>query len=100
MAEIESSREPTALAHPSGTRHPLRRVLGYARPMWGILILTSVMALGISVSNMGRAYLLKPIFDDILLPNHMSSRESYAPDWLRGIPLIGIEKEEGSVRES
>lgn len=82
-------------------RRPLLRALAYARPMLGLLILCSVVALTLSSTRMARSYLMKPILDDIILPHQQAPKESYAPDWMRNIPLIGSGEEEvPAVRET
>lgn len=47
---------------------PLRRMLRYARPYALLILLTMLLAGGLSASRYTRAYLMKPIFDDIILP--------------------------------
>ena len=47
---------------------PLRRLLAYARPFVGPFLITVVLGLLYSGTQAGRAYLMKPIFDDVLLP--------------------------------
>ncbi len=47
---------------------PLRRLVAYARPFVGMILLTLVLGAFYSATQAGRAYLMKPIFDDVLLP--------------------------------
>lgn len=101
MAGIKSSTGADGPAgRTTGGRHPLIRVMGYARPMLGLLILASVFALALSGTRVARSYLMKPVLDDILLPHQLASKESYAPKWLQDLPLIGSEEKSSPVLES
>jgi subfamily B ATP-binding cassette protein MsbA len=73
-------------------------MFAYTRPMLGLLILSSVMALALSGTRVARSYLMKPILDDIVLPNELASKESYAPAWLKSLPLIGRGEESPAVQ--
>ncbi len=43
------------------------RILGFARPYWGWLIVAAVAMVAVSLTSMLQAYLVKPLFDDVLL---------------------------------
>ena len=59
-----SSAEP-----PNQTPSALWRLAGYARPYLGLIGLAVLLAVTLSAGHYGRAYLIKPIFDDVLGPS-------------------------------
>ena len=63
---------------------PLRRMLRYARPYALLILLTVLLAGGLSASRYTRAYLMKPIFDDIVLPEAQLPRAP-SGDWLLAV---------------
>jgi subfamily B ATP-binding cassette protein MsbA len=64
----------------------LRRLLRYARPYVGLLFLALVFSLLFSGGRYGRAYLMKPLLDDVLMPFEQG-RDSFedAPISLRDL---------------
>jgi subfamily B ATP-binding cassette protein MsbA len=70
-------------------RAPLVRVIGYARPFAALVLLAAVLAVALGGGRFARAYLMKPILDDVLLPQQALSAGSYAPAWFRDLPLVG-----------
>ena len=58
-------------AHPASgaERAPLWRLLYYARPYVGAILLAVALASVFSAGRYGRAYLVKPIFDDVIGPS-------------------------------
>ncbi len=62
------STEPKAPAAPLAVRSALSRLVGYARPYVWAIALAVALAAGLSVAGYGRAYLIKPIFDDVIAP--------------------------------
>jgi subfamily B ATP-binding cassette protein MsbA len=80
-------------------RAPLVRVIGYARPFATLVLLAAVLAVALGGGRFARAYLMKPILDDVLLPQQALSAGSYAPAWFRDLPLVGSgEKAAGAPR--
>ena len=51
------------------SRSALLRLLGYARPYAGIIALGVLLAAGLSLAGYARAWLVKPIFDDVIAPS-------------------------------
>jgi len=58
---------------------PLRRLLGYARPYLGVLLLGLLCTGVYSSARMARTYLLAPLLDDVL-PAATRGQEADAPD--------------------
>ncbi len=57
------------MADPSGpTFRPLLRLLGYARPYLWLVALTLVFSLIYASGLTGRAYLIQPLLDDVVVP--------------------------------
>ena len=57
------------MAEPSGpTLRPLFRLLGYARPYLWLVGLTLVFSMLYASGLTGRAYLVQPLFDDVIVP--------------------------------
>ena len=57
-------------------RGPLRRLLRYARPYLALMALTLVLGGLLSGSHFVRAYLMKPVFDDIILPGAQLEKDT------------------------
>jgi subfamily B ATP-binding cassette protein MsbA len=71
------------------------RLLSYVRPYVPLIALAMLLAFGLSSGRYVRAYLAKPLFDDVVLP-HASLVESSKPkDWIKGLGIFG-EAEEAS----
>ena len=67
---------------------PLWRLFGYARPFVAVIALTFVLGALHSGTQAGRAYLMKPMFDQVLLPG---SQLAAAGSLLPSLPGIGPE---------
>jgi subfamily B ATP-binding cassette protein MsbA len=85
--------------HPSSgeTLHPpvLRRLLAvYARPFLALIALSIILSLVFGAGQYLRAYLIKPILDDVLLPS--SQLEGITSDWLPDLGSLGSD----ATRES
>ena len=52
----------------SGVVRPLLRMLGFARPYTGVIAIAAIASLVFAAGRYGRAVLLKPLLDDVLLP--------------------------------
>jgi subfamily B ATP-binding cassette protein MsbA len=70
-------------------RHPLIRVIAYARPWAGLILLSAVLALSLAGTRYARAYLMKPILDEVLLPHQAIAASEGGSRWLPDAPLIG-----------
>ena len=51
------------------SRRSIVRLLAYARPYLGLIALAMILAWALSIGHYGRAYLIKPIFDDVIAPS-------------------------------
>jgi subfamily B ATP-binding cassette protein MsbA len=69
------------------------RVLVYARPYVGLVVLTMALTLLVSVLDFGRAYLIKPVLDDVVLPYSNLEGGTPTPTWLPDFGLFGEEEE-------
>ena len=58
------------------------RVLGYARPYVALILLALTLTLVFGAARLARAYLMKPIVDDVILPHGALVIASEAPAWL------------------
>ncbi len=58
------------------------RVLGYARPYVALILLALTLTLVFGAARFARAYLVKPIIDDVILPYGALVTASGAPAWL------------------
>ena len=63
-------------------RVTLRRMIRYAKPYIGIVVVAMLCALVFSGARYGRAYLMKPLLDDVMLPYQAVASSSI--DWLPG----------------
>jgi subfamily B ATP-binding cassette protein MsbA len=77
--------------HESGTKAPsgapgFVRLLGYARRYTLLILLTGLLVLGYSGVRYLRAYLAKPLMDEVLLPHGAMNAIPKPKDWL---PKIG-----------
>ncbi len=52
----------------SGARYMLGRILGFAKPYTWLILLSAAFSLVFAGGRFGRALLLKPLLDDVLLP--------------------------------
>ena len=64
-AELEPGRTPVGVL--------LRRMLVYSKPYLGILAAAFVCAMILAAGRFGRAYLMKPLLDDVMMPYHTVS---------------------------
>jgi len=74
-----SVRDQSPRRAPLARTGPLvKRVLGYARPYALLLVGALFFTLIFSVGRYGRAYLIKPVLDDVILP-HQAAMQAKAP---------------------
>jgi subfamily B ATP-binding cassette protein MsbA len=114
VAEAEAEESPGR----PGLERPLRvlpRMLAFARPQLGLLFLIVAFTLLFSAGRYGRAYLMKPLLDGVLLPVVASTETGEAPSgaasgsgeeapggWLDGVladvlpDSLGAERRAGS----
>jgi ABC-type multidrug transport system fused ATPase/permease subunit len=74
MTQDDSRRPRVERPVPGGAggdvgRGPLRRLLGWLRPVSGLLALALLLGLAASAADVGRALLVKPVVDDVVLPH-------------------------------
>jgi subfamily B ATP-binding cassette protein MsbA len=73
-----------------GTEHsPLVRVFLYARPYLALALLLILLTVGLSTSRYARAYLMKPILDNVLLPQQELVEQGESQSLLKDIPGFG-----------
>jgi len=73
-----------------GPEHsPLVRVFLYARPYIALVLLLILLTVGLSTSRYARAYLMKPILDNVLLPQQELVEQGESQSLLKGIPGFG-----------
>lgn len=66
-------------------RSALVRLFGYARPFAGLVLLAVLITVAFSAGRYARAYLMKPILDDVILPQQTLSQHGAVPAWVRRI---------------
>ncbi len=75
IRDLEMSAD--AIAEPEPPPRPvgqlLRSMLAYSKPYVGILALALMCATILAASRFGRAYLMKPLLDDVIMPYHAAS---------------------------
>jgi subfamily B ATP-binding cassette protein MsbA len=54
-----------------------------------LIVLAVALTVAFSGGRYARAYLMKPILDDVLLPQQALSRHTSLPTWMRGLPFLG-----------
>ena len=59
----------------------LSRVLGFAKPYLATIALCIALTAVFSAGRYARAYLMKPLLDDVLLPAHAAVTEGEAVSW-------------------
>jgi subfamily B ATP-binding cassette protein MsbA len=69
------------------TRPVWSRVLGYARPYLGSVLLALLLTFVASGAEFGRAYLMKPLLDDVILPHGVGEASEALKRWL---PVPGL----------
>ncbi|HEY8153215.1 MAG TPA: ABC transporter ATP-binding protein [Myxococcota bacterium] len=79
-----SEHENAATAEPG--RSVFFRLLRYARPYVLLILFTSLLVLGYSGARYARAYLAKPLLDNVVLPHGALTDVPKPTDWL---PRIG-----------
>lgn len=77
----EQEAAPFNAAASLGNIALLRRMLGFAKPYVSTLVLCVVLTLMFSAGRYARAYLMKPLLDDVLLPAHGAMTDSAVPRW-------------------
>ena len=75
------------------------RVLVYARPYVGLVVLAMGLTLLVSLLDFGRAYLIKPVLDDVVLPQSTLRGGVPAASWLPDFGLFGEEEEPAQAPE-
>jgi subfamily B ATP-binding cassette protein MsbA len=75
--------------HEVSERSPIIRVFLYARPYMALILLLIVLTVALSGTLYARAYLLKPILDNVLLPQQELVEQGEAPSLLEKIPGFG-----------
>ncbi len=70
---------------PTSSRPVFLRLLRYAWPYFTLILLTSFLALAYSGARYGRAYLAKPLIDEVVLPHGAISAVPKPSDWLPNI---------------
>jgi ABC-type multidrug transport system fused ATPase/permease subunit len=60
----------------------LRRLLGYVRPYAALVALAIVLTAALGAGRYARAYLMKPILDDVLLPQQALAEAPASASWL------------------
>jgi ABC-type multidrug transport system fused ATPase/permease subunit len=88
---LNSGAEREGVEGARNGRPALVRLFAYARPFAALILLTVVLAVALSGGRYARAYLMKPILDDVLLPQQTLSQHTPLPSWMRGIPFLGGE---------
>ncbi len=77
---------------PIGMIYGLKRVLRYGLPYWKIILVTILCMAVYSVSLNGRAYLIKPFLEEVIIPATEMSRAS-------GLGSLDLSKIKGEVSE-
>ncbi|MBW1686492.1 MAG: ABC transporter ATP-binding protein [Deltaproteobacteria bacterium] len=75
------------------------RVLVYARPYIGLVALTLGLTLMVSLLDFGRAYLIKPVLDDVVLPHSNLGAGIPAASWLPDFGLFSEEEKPAQAPE-
>ena len=83
-AEVTASQSATIL-------QLIRRMLSYAKPYIGMLLLILLLTFVYSLGQYGRAYLIKPLIDYVLLPSQVVVGSDGAP------PSIPVEPKAAQV---
>ncbi|MFQ5418322.1 MAG: ABC transporter ATP-binding protein [Myxococcota bacterium] len=65
------------------SRSSLIRLLAYARPFAALILLAVALTAALGAGRYTRAYLMKPVLDDVLLPQQALATSATAPDGLR-----------------
>ena len=89
---MSSSERADDASARSSSQHPLVRLLAYARPYVGLILLAVVLAVGFSAGRYGRAYLIKPVFDDVIGPSQALHQAGDSlpfdiADWVPGMEV-------------
>jgi len=78
---------------PTSGRSVFVRLLRYARRYVPLILLTSVLVLAYSGARYARAYLAKPLIDEVVLPHGAITAVPKASDWLPKIDPFAKHKE-------
>ncbi len=79
------------------------RLVRYARPYAAILALAVLCSAAYAGGRSLRAYLVKPLFDDVVLPHYGSgigAASGVAPGWLPGLPETVSERQAPATAEA
>ncbi|MGH0028306.1 MAG: ABC transporter ATP-binding protein [Myxococcota bacterium] len=84
-----SEYESSGLA---GSGQPaLRRLLAYARPFVPLILVAMLLGAGLSATHAVRAYLIKPVLDDVVMPGAELTKEGTSLDSV--LPSFGLGNE-------
>jgi subfamily B ATP-binding cassette protein MsbA len=86
---LDSHSAPEAGDRDRNRSPALVRLIAYARPFAAIIVFAVALTVALSGGRYARAYLMKPILDDVLLPQQALSQHMTPPAWIRGIPFLG-----------
>jgi len=64
-----------------------RRLLRYVRPYWGFVALAMTITLAASAADYFRAYLLMPLFDEVILPAGKTAASTQLDGWIDQLPI-------------
>jgi ATP-binding cassette, subfamily B, bacterial MsbA len=87
-----TTSQPDANAPAPGSLRAYWRLVGYVRPYLGVLALAVALSAVYAGSRTARAWLLEPVFDEVILP-HQQSGERFSWQELRKSVLGGDEQE-------
>ncbi len=71
-------------------RPALLRLLAYVEPYVPLILLSILLTFVVSAGHYGRAYLMKPVLDDIVLPATSLNRPADTSSWLPSLPIPGL----------
>ena len=71
----------------------LLRLIAYTRPYAGLVLLAIALTAAASSGRYARAYLMKPILDDVLMPRQAISKPVSLPRWTTRLPIIGSKRQ-------
>ena len=87
MLKAESAEQTRG--HEVSERSPIIRVFLYARPYLALTLLLVLLTVALSGTRYARAYLMKPILDNVLLPQQELVEQGETPSLLEKIPGFG-----------
>jgi len=86
-----------------GARHgrsPVVRLIAYARPFTALILLAVALTAAFGGGRYARAYLMKPILDDVLLPQQALSLQPSLPAWMPKLPVVGGDEPPAAARSA